>query len=68
MGGVGRFGGVAITGGGVGIRCRWGERCDCSGTDELAVVSAARSERRSATAPRGTMLGPLSPLILDNLD
>ena len=23
MGGVGRFGGVAITGRGVGIRCRW---------------------------------------------
>lgn len=24
MGRVGRFGGVAITGRGVGIRCRWG--------------------------------------------
>lgn len=39
MGRVGRFGGVAIIGGGVGIRCRWGSLADRIVLLRLAVLA-----------------------------
>ena len=55
MGRVGRFGGVAITGWGVGIRCRWGGRlksdcvCEAAAQSGRNEVRSHRAEEQSST-------------------
>lgn len=64
MGRVGRFGGAAITGWGVGTRCRWGDpleygggRCSDFKTQRVGEILESYANLSGASAVRGYEIG-----------